>query len=154
MADEMDDLAKRLGAKIVGQVPDAGGGAPAAAWLAKIYQARMREIGGQQSGEPTAQVTVRVLEVPVSETVVQALKELAQRVNTRTGRAVTPAEVATGLLSGATLHWVETLRRLHDRVEQAEEGDAEATENVAEAERALRAALQEMSGASDRQLAG
>src|SRR5262245_38750551 len=99
MADEMDDLARMFGAKIVGQVPDVGGGAPGAAYLAKIYQARMREIGGQRQGGPAAQATARTLAVPTSETVFQALAELAQLVNTGTGRAVTPAEVATGLLS-------------------------------------------------------
>ena len=154
MADDLDDIAELLGATVVGQVPDVGGGALAAAYLAKVYQARMRHIGGQRAGEPAAQATDRSLEVPVSESVIHALTELAELVRTRTGRVVTPAEVATGLLGGAALHWAEAFRRLRDRVEQARARCAEATENVAEAERALRAALEEMSGVSDRPLAG
>jgi hypothetical protein len=52
----IDKIAKLLGAKVGGQVPDTGGGAFGAARLAEIVatlQSRLRPSQGKRSGRPT-----------------------------------------------------------------------------------------------------
>jgi hypothetical protein len=46
MPYDIEAIARLLGAKIVGQIPDVGGGPPAAVYLAKVYQARMEALRG------------------------------------------------------------------------------------------------------------
>ena len=48
MSHPLEDIAKRLGADIIGEISDDGGGAFGAARLAHIYQQRMEERRRQQ----------------------------------------------------------------------------------------------------------
>jgi hypothetical protein len=151
MADEIEELARLLGAKIVGQVPDAGGGVLGAAHLAKVYQARMTEIQAAPARTPKGEGVL--LEIPISEAAAQALAELAAVVS-KPGRRRSPGEIARALLQAAALSWAEKIRRAQTEMEEARKRHAEAEEQFAETERALWKTLYELSGVSDRQAAG
>jgi hypothetical protein len=153
MAAEIEEIARLLGARIVGQMPDAGGGAPGAAALAGVYQARMSAIREQAGGRPAAPDSVHVLEVPVSDTVARALSESAEFISTA-GEPITPTMVATALLSGAVLQWMEPIRRLQARLEEVEKSHEELRRQVLKEKRDLHEALLKMSGVSERQAAG
>jgi hypothetical protein len=77
MAENLDEMANLLGAKVVGEVPDVGGGALGAARLVKIYQARMERIRGSQPVHP-AGTSGAPVQLPVSAYAVESLGTLAQ----------------------------------------------------------------------------
>jgi hypothetical protein len=77
MAEEMEDIAKLLGAQIVGEVPDVGGGALGAAHLAKFYAARMLQVRQPQPGPDAEGRKDRHLELCLSAVTVQSLADLA-----------------------------------------------------------------------------
>jgi hypothetical protein len=65
MTEDLEEVAKLLGAEIVGQVPDVGRGVLGAARLAKIYQARTQEICRRLQESPTDPAPAQLLTVPV-----------------------------------------------------------------------------------------
>ena len=78
MAKNIDTIAARLGAKVVAQVPEVGGGAFGAARLAGIIeQLRSRLVPGQ--GRPTDARWVRHPKVPMSESTERRLIRLAEQ---------------------------------------------------------------------------
>ena len=100
MAKNIQTLSKLLGAEVVAQVPDVGGGAFGAARLAKILQARLEPGRGQRPGRPTDSTWTRHPKVPMSETVERKLIRLAKQVSTAE-RRVSPMQVAAQLLEQA-----------------------------------------------------
>jgi hypothetical protein len=84
MADNIQDIAEKLGAVVVGQVPDAGGGAFGAAKLA----------------HDVARLRAEVLPVRVSGVTRAQLERLAERASAG-GQKVDPVEVASRLLAEA-----------------------------------------------------
>ncbi len=69
MAKDIEKIAQRLGAKVVCQVPDVGGGAFGMARLAGIIaalQARLQPGQGQRPGRPTDANWVNHPKVPMS----------------------------------------------------------------------------------------
>jgi hypothetical protein len=70
VARDIDTIAGRLGAKVVAQVPEVGGGAFGAARLARIIeQLRSRLVPGQgkRAGRPTEAQWVRHPKLPMSQ---------------------------------------------------------------------------------------
>ena len=103
MAADIDRIADRLGAKVVGQVPDLGGGAFGAARLARIIaavQGRLAPGRGRRAGRPTDASWVRHPKVPMSEATRQRLARLAERASSG-GRKVSPMQVAAQILEDA-----------------------------------------------------
>jgi hypothetical protein len=100
MAKNLKKIAHALGADIVGQIPDVGGGAFGAARLAKILQARLQPSGGQRPGRPTDPSWVFHPKVPMSKQTMQKLTELAEQVSTPE-RKVSPMQVAAQILENA-----------------------------------------------------
>ena len=103
MAKNVQKLAKLLGAEVVGQVPDVGGGAFGAARLARILQVRLEPSRGQRPGRPTDSSWTRHPKVPMSERVKRKLVQLAKAVSTPE-RQVSPMQVAAQLLEDAVLN--------------------------------------------------
>jgi len=87
-------LAECLGAEIVGQVPDVGGGAFGAARLAQVVAAP-RERPREQAEPPRERA-----EVPLSEAAIRKLTRLAERASTPE-RKVSPMQLAAQLLEEA-----------------------------------------------------
>lgn len=85
MARNIEKIAHSLGATVVGQLPETGGGAFGAARLAQLVaslQARLEPSEGRRPGRPTDASWVHHPKVPMSEKTVQKLARLAERAST------------------------------------------------------------------------
>jgi hypothetical protein len=103
MADNVNQLARRLGAKVVAQVLDTGGGAFGAARLAAIIanlQSRLVPARGRRTGRPTDATWVHHPKVPMSAETERRLIRLARQASTE-GRKVSPMQVAAQILEDA-----------------------------------------------------
>ena len=103
MADNIKRIAERLGAEVVGQVPDAGGGAFGAARMAKSIkglQARLTPGQGKRAGRPSDASWVRHPKIPMSEATGRRLLRLAERASV-SGRKVSPMQIAAQILEEA-----------------------------------------------------
>jgi hypothetical protein len=103
MAKNIKKIAAGLGAKVVAQVPDTGGGAFGAARLARIVEAMpARLVPGQglRPGRPTDPNWVRHPKVPMSEATQRRLTRLAEESSTG-GRKVSPMQIAARILEEA-----------------------------------------------------
>jgi hypothetical protein len=103
MAKNIDKIAAGLGAEIISQVPDTGGGAFGAAHLARIIgtmQARLSPGQGRRPGRPTDANWVRHPKVPMSDATKQRLTLLAEQISTET-RKISPMQIAAQILEDA-----------------------------------------------------
>ena len=100
MAKNVKKLAKLLGAKIVGRVPDVGGGAFGAARLAHILTARLEPGEGDRPGRPTVSTWTRRPKVPMSEATEKKLVLLAKKASGEK-RKVSPMQIAAQVLEEA-----------------------------------------------------
>jgi len=103
MVENIEKIAAGLGAKVVGKVPDTGGGAFGAARLAKIVetmQARLVPGQGRRPGRPTDANWVRHPKVPMSDATRQRLSRLAEQLSTE-GRKISPMQIAAHILEDA-----------------------------------------------------
>jgi hypothetical protein len=103
MAKNIQQIADRLGASVVGQVPDTGGGAFGAARLAQIVESlQTRLVPGQglRTGRPTDANWVRRPKVPMSRATEQRLVRLAERASIGK-RKVSPMQLAAQILEDA-----------------------------------------------------
>jgi hypothetical protein len=103
MAKNREKLAELLGAKIVGEVPDVGGGAFGMARLAHILHQRLTPSQGERPGRPTNASWVIRPKVPMSEATAQKLAQIAEAMSTPE-RKVSPMQVAAQLLEEAVGH--------------------------------------------------
>jgi hypothetical protein len=100
MATDVTKIAKLLGAQVVGQVPDTGGGAFGAARLAEIVatlQARLAPSVGKRPGRPTVVTWTVTPKVPMSAATEAKLARLAERASTPQ-RKISPMQLAAQLL--------------------------------------------------------
>lgn len=103
MARNIKHIAKALGAEIVGQVPDVGGGAFGAARLPHVVNAlkeRLRPSTGRRPGRPTNADWSHHPKVPMSDNTIEALRELAEQISSPE-RKVSPMQLAAQLLEEA-----------------------------------------------------
>lgn len=103
MARNIKTLAQKLGAEIIGQVPDTGGGAFGAARLAQILGRRLIPSRGSESerpGRPTVASWTSRSKVPMSPTTKKRLVRLAHLASTPR-RRVSPMQIAAQILEEA-----------------------------------------------------
>jgi hypothetical protein len=103
MAKNIKKIAANLGAEIIGQVPETGGGAFGAARMARIIetmQARLSPGQGRRPGRPTNANWVRHPKVPMSDATKERLTLLAEQISTE-NRKVSPMQVAAQILEEA-----------------------------------------------------
>ena len=100
MPIDPQEFAHLLGAEIVGDVPDVGGGPFGMARLAHIMHERLTPSRGERPGRPTNPNWVTRCKVPMSDATLQRLTELADQMST-TERKVSPMQVAAQLLEEA-----------------------------------------------------
>src|SRR5262245_31387895 len=103
MTRNMKKIAQALGAEIVGQVPETGGGAFGAARLAYVVNAlreRLQPSRGMRPGRPTSRDWRLRSKVPMSLKTRSKLRRLARQMST-TERKVSPMQVAAHLLEEA-----------------------------------------------------
>ena len=103
MADNIKRIAERLGAEVVGQVSDVGGGAFGAARMARSIeglQTRLTPGQGKRAGRPSDASWVRHPKIPMSEATGRRLLRLAERASV-SGRKVSPMQIAAQILEEA-----------------------------------------------------
>jgi hypothetical protein len=103
MAINIEKIAAGLGADIIGQVPNTGGGAFGAARLARIVetmQSRLLPGQGRRPGRPTDANWVQHPKVPMSDATKERLTRLAEQVSSG-GRKISPMQVAAQILEDA-----------------------------------------------------
>jgi hypothetical protein len=111
MAKNIEQIAQQLGAKVVCQVPDVGGGAFGMARLAGIVAAlqhRLQPGQGQRPGRPTDARWVHHPKVPMSEETRGGLARLAELASTPE-RKLSPMQVAAQLLEETVARAIEEL---------------------------------------------
>ena len=103
MATNIKKIANILGAKIVTEIPDTGGGAFGAYRLAEIVarlQSRLEPGQGKRPGRPTAVDWVHHRKLPMSDETFKKLEQLAANASTD-DRKVSPMQVAAQLIEEA-----------------------------------------------------
>jgi hypothetical protein len=103
MAKNIQRIADGIGARVVGQAPDTGGGAFGAARLARIVgelQSRLTPGQGLRAGRPSVASWVRHPKVPMSRETEQRLIRLAENASTDK-RKVSPMQLAAQILEDA-----------------------------------------------------
>jgi hypothetical protein len=97
MAKNVTKIAEALGATVVGEVPDTGGGAFGMSRLAAILRTRLEPGQGRRPGRPSDPVWVIQRKVPMSQETLERLTQLAEAISTAE-RKVSPMQVAAQLL--------------------------------------------------------
>ena len=97
MARNIQKIATQLGAEVIGQVPDTGGGAFGAARLATILTERLSPARGKRPGRPTDPAWDKHPKVPMSRRTLARLEKLAAKMSSPR-RKVSPMQVAAQLL--------------------------------------------------------
>jgi hypothetical protein len=105
MAKNIDALARRLGAEVIGQVPVYTAGAFGVASLAKVLRERLQPSKGKRPGRPSNPAWVHRPKVPMAPETEERLKELATLLSDE-DRQVTPMQVAAQLLEEAAASYI------------------------------------------------
>jgi hypothetical protein len=100
MPVEPREFAQLLGAEIVGEVPDVGGGPFGMARLARILHEQLTPARGERPGRPTNPAWTIRPKVPMSKKTARTLASLAKAMSTPE-RKVSPMQVAAQLLQEA-----------------------------------------------------
>jgi hypothetical protein len=100
MAKNRDRLAQLLGAKIVGRVPEVGGGAFGMARLAHFLHQKLTPSQGERPGRPTNPNWIVRPKVPMSQATAQKLAQIAKALSS-SQRKVSPMQVAAQLVEEA-----------------------------------------------------
>ncbi len=106
MAKNIQKLTEALGARVVGQVPETGGGALGMARLAAVLRARLEPGQGRRPGRPSDPLWVHQRKVPMSAETLARLTHLAASVSTAE-RKVSPMQVAAQLLEESLRHYTD-----------------------------------------------
>src|SRR5438552_2698914 len=106
MAKNIEKIAELVGGKVIGHVPDVGGGAFGMARLARIMQQRLEPGRGKRPGRPTDASWIHRPKVPMSAATARKLLQLAKQASTPQ-RKVTATQVAAQLLEEAVARWDE-----------------------------------------------
>lgn len=110
MAKNVAKIAQKLGATVVSQVPEVGGGAFGMARLAGVIAAlrtRLQPGQGQRPGRPTDGNWIHHPKVPMSAATQQTLEHLAALASTPE-RKVSPMQVAAQLLEEVVARVADT----------------------------------------------
>ena len=101
MAKKIDSIAKKLGATVVGKVPEFSAGAFGVASLAKTLRGRLEPSQGKRPGRPSNRRWTKRSKVPMASETQARLKQLAKMLSDD-NRQVTPMQVAAHLLEEST----------------------------------------------------
>jgi hypothetical protein len=101
MAKNIESLADKLGAKVVGTVPNYSAGAFGMAALANTLRERLSPSVGKRPGRPSNAAWSKRPKVPMAPETEERLKELSQLLS-QGERQVSPMQVAAMILEQAT----------------------------------------------------
>jgi hypothetical protein len=103
-------IAKNIGAKHVGTLPDVGGGAFGMARLAQMMHARLAPSTGKRPGRPTNERWTERAKVPMSAETLASLRELSQHLSSEE-RKISPMQLAAQLLEDSVGQLVKPARK-------------------------------------------
>jgi hypothetical protein len=106
MAKNIGSLAKKLGATVVGTVPDYSAGAFGMAALADVLRERLEPSAGKRPGRPSNPAWSKRPKIPMAPETEQRLKELAHLLSAE-DRQVSPMQVAALILEQATASYFQ-----------------------------------------------
>ncbi len=104
MAANINRIANALGARVIGSVPEVGGGSFGAARLVTLLQGRLEPGQGKRPGRPTVASWVVSPKVPMSLETEATLAALAEKASLR-GRKVSPMQLAAQILEEAVARY-------------------------------------------------
>ena len=107
MDQRIAKLAKDMGAKHVGKLPNVGGGAFGMARLAQMLHARLAPSSGKRPGRPTNDEWTEHPKVPMSPETLASLRDLSARLSSEE-RKVSPMQLAAQLLEECVLQIART----------------------------------------------
>ena len=110
MAKEIEGLAKKLGAEVVGTVPDYSAGAFGVAKLAQTLRERLEPGRGKRPGRPSNPNWSKRSKVPLAEETEERLEQLARMLSDER-RRVSPMQVAAQILEEATASYFTQAKR-------------------------------------------
>lgn len=115
MTRKIEDLADKLGAEVVGTVPDYSAGAFGVAKLAQTLRERLEPSQGKRPGRPTNPRWSKRPKVPIAEETEERLEQLARLLSDE-HRRVSPMQVAAHLLEeAAASYFPRSKERRSDR---------------------------------------
>lgn len=100
MDEKIKGIAKKMGAEVVGEVPDYSAGAFGAAALGETIRRRLEPGQGKRSGRPSVAEWTKRSKIPLAEATEERLKKLA-RLMSDEDRKVSFTQVAAQLLEDA-----------------------------------------------------
>ena len=100
-APKIEDLAKKLGAEVVGTVPDYSDGAFGVAKLARTLRERLEPGHGRRPGRPSNPNWSKRSKVPLAAETEERLAHLARMLSDE-HRKISPMQVAAQILEEAT----------------------------------------------------
>jgi len=110
MDKRISRIAKDLGAKHVGTLPNVGGGAFGMARLAQMLHERLAPSYGKRPGRPTNDRWTEHPKVPMSAETLASLQELSARLSSDE-RKVSPMQLAAQLLEESVVQIAEPSRK-------------------------------------------
>jgi hypothetical protein len=110
MDKQVSKIGKNIGAKHRGTLPNVGGGAFGAAWLAQILHERLAPSTGKRPGRPTNDSWTKHPKVPMSAETLASLQELSAMLSSEQ-RKVSPMQVAAQLLEESVTQFVKARRK-------------------------------------------
>jgi hypothetical protein len=108
VAHEIEDLAAKLGADVIGTVPDYSAGAFGLAELAQTLRGRLEPSRGKRPGRPSVAQWTKRSKVPVGAETEARLEQLARMLSDEK-RKVSPMQVAAQILEEATASYFARL---------------------------------------------
>lgn len=143
MSIDPQEFARLLGAEIVGEVPDVGGGPFGMARLAHVMRERLTPSRGERPGRPTNPNWEVRPKVPMSEATARKLAEIAEAMST-SGRKVSPMQVAAQLLEEAVARMEAEARSASPELGQGRDAPALSEGGRAKPSRKIRVAGEEV----------
>ena len=110
MAKKIEDIAEKLGAEVVGTVPEYSGGAFGVARLAQSLRGRLEPGRGKRPGRPSNPRWSKRSKVPLAEETEERLVQLARMLSDE-HRRVSPMQVAAQILEEATASYFPPAER-------------------------------------------
>jgi hypothetical protein len=110
MAEKIDKLADKLGAQVVGTVPEYSAGAFGVAKLARTLRERLEPGQGKRPGRPSNPSWSKRSKVPLAAETEERLEHLA-RMLSDDRRKVSPMQVAAQILEEGTAKYFAQVRR-------------------------------------------
>jgi len=118
MPKDIDSIANKLGATVVGTVPDYSAGAFGVAVLAKTLRDCLEPGRGKRPGRPSNRRWTKRSKVPMAKETEARLKRLARMLSDE-DRQVTPMQVAAQLLEETTATYFVRPSRAKPRRQRA-----------------------------------